>query len=66
MKVSKYCETATVQTQAQCRDWVDTALARLETLAVRTREQLGAFAEELPFTVRRWAVDSRQVPPRRG
>jgi len=43
----EHCKSASMETQRQCRAWVDGALRKLEDLALRTRERLSAFAVEL-------------------
>jgi len=44
--VTERCEALTLETQRQCRTWVDGALRKLEELALRTKERLSAFASE--------------------
>jgi len=35
------------EVQQECRGWVDTALQRLEDIAIRTRERLGEFSKQM-------------------
>lgn len=41
------------ETKQQCRGLVDAALGKLESLAIRSREQLASLSAELPLTVKR-------------
>eukprot|EP00444_Apocalathium_aciculiferum_P061487 CAMPEP_0183592144 /NCGR_PEP_ID=MMETSP0371-20130417/167480_1 /TAXON_ID=268820 /ORGANISM="Peridinium aciculiferum, Strain PAER-2" /LENGTH=261 /DNA_ID=CAMNT_0025803647 /DNA_START=69 /DNA_END=851 /DNA_ORIENTATION=- len=40
-------QAAVLHTQQQCHEWVDAALQKLEGLALRTREKLAVFSEEV-------------------
>lgn len=54
------------ETKQQCRGWVDAALGKLESLAIRSREQLATLSAELPLTVKRLVGEEmaklRKVP----
>ncbi|CAJ1415508.1 unnamed protein product [Effrenium voratum] len=50
-------ELAAKECQQQCRGWVDTALSKLESLAVRSREQLATLSGDLPHTVKRLVAE---------
>lgn len=54
------------ETKQQCRGWVDAALGKLESLAIRSREQLATLSAELPLTVKRLVGEEmaklRRVP----
>lgn len=57
-------ETLARETKQQCRGWVDAALGKLESLAIRSREQLATLGAELPFTVKRLVAE--EMAPRKG
>eukprot|EP00434_Breviolum_minutum_P003364 symbB.v1.2.002960.t1/scaffold154.1/size328988/5 len=57
-------ETLARETKQQCRGWVDAALGKLESLAIRSREQLATLSAELPFTVKRLVAE--EMAPRKG
>eukprot|EP00927_Polykrikos_kofoidii_P067892 TRINITY_DN63314_c0_g1_i1.p1 TRINITY_DN63314_c0_g1~~TRINITY_DN63314_c0_g1_i1.p1 ORF type:complete len:960 (+),score=222.23 TRINITY_DN63314_c0_g1_i1:53-2932(+) len=44
--LTERCEAAALDTRRECRAWVDGALRKLEDLALKTRERLGALAAE--------------------
>lgn len=54
------------ETKQQCRGLVDAALGKLESLAIRSREQLASLSAELPLTVKRLVGEEmaklRKVP----